>query len=301
MLCNARVALDASQSSALARLFSARVVQELARRRQSPLFARLLNQTPLLETITPDTEVRGVFAAAFSLLRQRKNRHEYVYKSVIAEKILMGCHNLNTACMLTEFRVDGCKADVAIMNGRSTAYEIKSERDKLDRLPDQLAAYLRAFSCVNVVTGNNHLDAVLESVPGAVGVILLTDRHQLSTVRAAVEDRDRIDPSIVFDSLRVHEVRDVLRRNDVDVPTVPNTKERAVLRELFVNLAPRNIHDAMTLSLRESRGHESIATLMEFVPASLRAAVFSTQLRKQDYPNLLAALETPCQDAIAWA
>lgn len=300
MIRNARVVLDASQSSALARLFSTRVIQEFAKYRQSPLFARLVQQTPLIETITPDTQIRGIFAAAFSLLRQKRNRHEYVYKSVIADKILMGCHSLNTACMLSEFRVDGCKADVAILNGRSAAYEIKSERDKLDRLPDQLAAYLRAFACVNVVTGHNHLDAVLKSTPDTIGVMLLTDRHQLSTVRAAVEDRDRIEPSVVFDSLRIGEIRDILSRNDVDVPSVPNTKERRVLRDLFIELTPREVHDAMILSLRRSRGHGSIASLMQSVPRSLRAAVFAAQLRKQDYPNLAAALEAPYQGALAW-
>ena len=301
MLRSAGALPEASQSAALARMFSARVVQELARDGRSPLFTRLVHQTPLPEAIVPNGQVRGLFDKAFSLLRQRKNRHEYVYKSALAGKVLMGRHNLNTACMLTEFRVDGCRADVAIFNGTSSAYEVKSERDKLVRLPDQLCAYLRAFARVSVVTGGNHVDAILDSVPSAVGVMVLTNRYQLSTIRAAEEDRDRIEPSVVFGSLRTHEVRNILLRNNVDAPMVPNTKERSVLRELFEQLSPRQVHDSMVLSLRESRGHESLAALMKLVPQSLRAAVFSTQLKRQDYPNLADALEAPWQDALAWA
>ena len=293
--------LDPSQSAALARMFSARVIQELARDGRSPLLTRLVHQTPLPQAVVPNGQVRGLFDKAFLLLRQRDNRHEYVYKSAIARKILMGWHSLNTACMLTEFRVDGCRADAVILNGTSSAYEIKSERDNLHRLPDQLSAYLRAFAKVIVVTGCNHVDEILDLAPSAVGVMVLTNRYQLSTLREAEEDRDRIEPSIVFESLRTHEARNILLRNLIDVPRVPNTIERSVLRELFEQLSPRQVHDSMVISLRESRGHESLISLMKIVPESLRAAIVSTQLKRQDHPNLAAALEAPWQDALAWA
>ena len=293
--------LDTSQSAALARMFSARVMQELARDGQSPLFTRLLHQTSLPRALRPNWQVRDLFDEAFSLLRKKNNRHEYVYKSAIAAKILLGCHNLNTACMLTEFRVHRSRADAAILNGTSSAYEIKSERDKLDRLPDQVSAYLRAFARVIVVTCARHVEAVLELVPRAVGVMVLTSRYQLSTVREAEEDRDRIEPSVVFESLRTNEIRNILQRNDVDTPIVPNTRERSLLRKLFIQLAPRQVHDSMVLSLQESRGHGSLASLVRLVPKSLRATVVSTQLKRQDHPKIAAALDAPWQAALAWA
>lgn len=47
--------------------------------------------------------------------------------NVIANKILLGKHSLNTSHMLSEFRVGYNKADVVIINGTSSVYEIKSE------------------------------------------------------------------------------------------------------------------------------------------------------------------------------
>lgn len=282
-------------------MFSARVIHELARSCRSPLLARLVKQTSLPTFMAPNGQVRDLFEKAFSFLRQKKHRHEYVYKSAIAEKILMGRHNLNTACLLTEFRVGECRADAVILNGTSFAYEIKSERDNLDRLPDQLNDYMRAFASVSVVAGDNHLDAIMQSIPSPVGVMVLTNRYQLSIMREAKMDRERIQPSVVFESLRTLEIRSILIQNNVDVPMVPNTQERSVLRELFDELSPRQVHDSMVLTLRESRGHGALASLIELVPESLRAAVFSTQLKKQDHPNLTAALNAPWQEALAWA
>ncbi|MEI9986083.1 MAG: sce7726 family protein [Aliidongia sp.] len=52
----------------------------------------------------------------------------------VTQKILMGKHSLRTASMLNEFRAGSCKADLVILNGTATVYEIKSERDSLTRL-----------------------------------------------------------------------------------------------------------------------------------------------------------------------
>ncbi len=282
-------------------MFSARVVYELARNGCSPLLTRLIKQTSLPMVAVPNGQVRDLFEKAFSFLRHKKHRHEYVYKSAIAKKILMGRHNLNTACMLTEFRVGGCRADAAILNGTSSAYEIKSERDSLDRLPDQLNNYMRVFARVSVVTGDNHIDAIMESIPKPVGIMVLTNRYQLSIIREAEEDRERILPSVVFESLRTHEIRSILMQNDIDAPIVPNTQERSVLRGLFEQLSSRQVHDSMVRAVRKSRGQGSLASLIRLVPESLRAAVFSTQLKKQYHPGLTEALKAPWRNALEWA
>ena len=301
MLQGSMTTLGEGQLAALARLFSASVVQQLARNGESALFARLLRQAPLDCVALGSDTVRSLFDAAFLVLRQRQYRHEYIYKAAIADKILLGKHNLNTATMLTEFRADGCKADVAILNGTSIAYEIKSERDRLDRLEVQLEAYLKVFAQVYVVTGENHCETILRSAPKPVGVLLLTHRHQISSRRAAIEDPSRIEPAVVFESLRVHEIREILALNDVAVPAMPNTKERAVLRELFITLTPRKVHKAMVITLRGSRGQTGLSRLVAALPASLRAAVVSTPLRKQDYGTLVGALDTRVADALSWA
>jgi len=85
--------------------------------------------------------------------------------------------------MLTEFRVGECKADLAILNGTSTVYEVKSERDSLSRLERQVAAYAKVFASVYVIAAETHVSAVIASVPKDVGVLCLNGRYQISPVR----------------------------------------------------------------------------------------------------------------------
>ena len=152
----------------------------------------------------------NVFEEAFSLLKREGYRHEYIYKAALTHKILLGKHSLQTASMLNEFRVGECKADLAILNGTSTVYEVKSERDSLNRLERQVAAYAKVFARVYVIAAEDHVDAVKGSVPEDVGILLLNSRHQISPLREATDRPESTSPAAIFDAIRTEEARMIL-------------------------------------------------------------------------------------------
>lgn len=124
-----------SELSALTRLFSSAVFQEMAKKGRSALFKRLLDQTDVVERCHSDATVGDAFNSAFKVLQTAGLRDEYIYRAAVTKKILMGKHSLRTASMLNEFRAGSCKADLVILNGTATVYEIKSERDSLGGWP----------------------------------------------------------------------------------------------------------------------------------------------------------------------
>src|SRR3546814_17075413 len=99
----------------------------------------------------------------------------------------MGTHSLRTASMLNEFRAGSCKADLVILNGTATVYEIKSERDSLARLANQIENYKRVFAKVNVIASEGHVEGVLTTVTDDVGVRCLSKRYRITTIREAVD------------------------------------------------------------------------------------------------------------------
>ena len=211
------------EPSAVARLFCSTVLRELARKGRSPLFARLLNESRLLELSSNIEKVFDLFEYAFEFLKDKKYRHEYIYKAALTKRILLGTHSLQTASMISEFRVGDCKADVVILNGTGIVYEIKSERDSLSRLKKQIAEYTKVFAKVNVIVGENHLEAVLDSVPGDVGVLKLSGRYQISNVRKGKDISSRTNPKAIFDSISLREAELVLIDLGISVPDMPNT------------------------------------------------------------------------------
>ena len=93
------------QSAAISRFFSSAVIKELAGRGKSPTLARLLRESGLLKTERQPETIGAFFDYAFEYLKRKSNRHEYIYKAAITKKVLLGVHSLQTASMLTEFRV----------------------------------------------------------------------------------------------------------------------------------------------------------------------------------------------------
>jgi hypothetical protein len=295
------MAPNASQLSALSRLFSSTVFREMAKRGRSSLFVRLLGQTGIEPRSEHAVTVGDVFNQAFSVLRRSGFRDEYVYRAAITHNILLGTHSLNTASMLTEFRVGGCKADVAILNGTATVYEIKSERDSLARLANQITNYKKVFAKVYVIAGENHVGDVLERTSADVGVMCLSRRHSISTVREAMDRPDRVCPTTIFESLRLSEARAILRDLGAPVPNVPNTMVHSTLRASFERLKPEEAHHAMVQTLKRSRDLASLSELIDQLPSSLQPAALSLQIRRADHAKLVDAVRTPLSVAMSWA
>ena len=188
--------------AALSRLFSSAVVQELARKGRSALFSRLLQQSGLLAAAAPGTKVADAFDIAFDALKRVGLRDEYVYRSAISHKILMGTHSLQTASMLSEFRAGSARAALVILNGTDTVYEIKSERDSLTRLATRVSEYRKVFSKLNLIASENHIKGVMASVPEEVGILCLSRRYRITTEREAWQSFKEICLMTVLSSLR---------------------------------------------------------------------------------------------------
>jgi len=245
--------------------------------------------------------VSELFDAAFKLLKREGYRHEYIYKAALTHKILLGTHSLQTASMMNEFRVGECKADIAILNGTATVYEIKSERDSLSRLERQVTAYATVFAKVYVIAAESHVQAVSKTVPDFVGILRLNKRYHISTIREALDQPERTSPSAIFDSIRTAEARIILSSLGVTIPAVPNTALHAVLREEFVKLAPFQAHAEMVRVLKRTRNLLPLSTLVDHLPRSLQTAALSIPLRKADHERLVTAVNSNLQDAMGWA
>jgi len=295
------VELNATQLSALTRLFSSAVFKELAKRGRSPLFTRLLKLANISTHCDDTNTVGGVFDTAFSVLKTVGMRSEYVYRAAIAHKIIMGKHSLQTASMLSEFRAGTCKADIVVINGTATAYEIKSERDSLARLARQVDNYKKVFASVNVIASADHVDGVRGAVSPDVGILCLSRRYQISVIREALNRPDRICPMTVFESLRTAEAASILKALGIKVSDVPNTQRHAVMRSCFANLRPIDVHHQMVRTLKRTRNLAPLHELINQLPSSLHAAALSVPVCRRDQSRLVDAVKTPLSLAFSWS
>lgn len=66
------------------------------------------------------------------------------------------------------------RVDVAVVNGTFTGYEIKSDRDTLDRLPKQVEAYSKVLDHAMLVVGEAHVEHVRDLIPKWWGISVAT-------------------------------------------------------------------------------------------------------------------------------
>lgn len=66
------------------------------------------------------------------------------------------------------------RADIAVLNGTIHGFEIKSSKDTLSRLPEQINEYSRCFEKVSIIAAPNHIERLKLMLPSWCGLILAT-------------------------------------------------------------------------------------------------------------------------------
>lgn len=66
------------------------------------------------------------------------------------------------------------RADIAVLNGTIHGFEIKSSKDTLSRLPEQINEYSRCFEKVSIIAAPNHIEKLQAMLPTWCGLILAT-------------------------------------------------------------------------------------------------------------------------------
>jgi hypothetical protein len=273
----------------LAECFSPSVLADLALWGRCGYIGTVVRKTGYHRLLPHGITLGQFFDHLYAFLR-RHYRSEYVYKNALANKILLGRHSLRTSTLLTEFKTGTAQADVIILNGTSSAYEIKTELDNLGRLEGQLASYLRVFDRVYVVTHESLLKKVERMVPAPVGVILLTREYTLRPIREATPNAGNVDPSAVFSTLRREEYCRIIEREfgSTPDPALPCFHEECC--RLFSGLPPATAHSAMVWQLRGRVKSRQLAPFVGSLPHSLRLLCMARRLTCRQQSTILSAV-----------
>lgn len=98
---------------------------------------------------------------------------DFEIREALHRKVLKTYHKCGSTIIVDELGLAHGKnrIDVAVLNGHLHGYEIKSAKDTLTRLPDQLNQYRKSLQKLTIVVAPNHIDGVLSIVPEWSGII----------------------------------------------------------------------------------------------------------------------------------
>lgn len=211
-------------------------------------------------------------------------RNEYYYKNTLLNKLLLGVHSLRTTTALRELPVGRAKADFVLINGKAVVYEIKTELDNFERLDGQLSNYYKAFDHVVVVTAERNKENILKHIPDTVGVYLLTNRGTFKRLREPKEEREYLDPTVLFKMLRKEEYEGILKNFNYPLPQVGQFDYYKACKQLFIEIPVERSYAAV---LKRLKARSSVnESCFKSVPYELKFLVYFANYQVSDYSRL---------------
>ena len=189
-----------------AKLFSRSVFNDIVFAKNNRVIEYLIQNVNLPKS--KDYSLFNYFEEFFKIL-SKSYRNEYVFKNSLAMDIIKKRHRFNNVSYVNELRTNNSICDIAIFNGTSTAYEIKTNLDNFDRLPLQLMDYQTVFDKIYVVCDTSKISIVEKLVSRNVGICELTSKNKVVIIKEALSNIDNISNKSIFYCLRPSEIEKI--------------------------------------------------------------------------------------------
>ncbi|HHF0565447.1 TPA: sce7726 family protein [Vibrio alginolyticus] len=221
----------------------------------------------------------------------KEYRNEYVYKNAIAEKIVKGRHKMANVAYFTEFRVRKTIADCVVVNGCSTAYEIKTEFDTFYRLKHQLESYRQVFEKVNIVVPESKLSKLKKEVDDSIGILVLTDRYTFEEVQPSSIHTDLLKHDLVFDCLNKNEIFDIVLAHFGELPQVKPAFVRSECKKMFEALPKEVVNSEFKKALKQREHYGKHKETLSKFPNSLLSLICTSNFSEENYGIMLHSLK----------
>jgi transcription elongation factor Elf1 len=150
------------------------------------------------------------------------------------------------------------RADIALINGKLCGYEIKSDRDTLERLSRQIDAYNKTFDYITIVVGEKYKDVITDEVPNWWGIKVAFENQNgemdIESIRIAGGNAE-VDTRSVLELLWKDEIRILLQSKGIKGLS---NKNRRKLRDIAIaTIPPKEIREYTRETLKFRKGWRS--------------------------------------------
>ena len=219
----------------------------------------------------------------------KKYRCEYVYKNEIINKLLIKNCGLKDSVVINEFRVKDVIVDLALFNGESKAFEIKTEYDTPKRLAHQMEVYTKLFQRCYVVVPSEHFHEYERSVRRDVGIFVMkmeNGKIRLEKEREALLNCS-IDANVLMRTVRTSEYKNIVKSYFGHLPNVSCFDMFEACRRLIATIPQQEL---CRLFLAEMKKRVNNTQLLKSFPPEIRQVCLSMNLNGKQSDCLLERL-----------
>lgn len=196
-----------------AQFFNISNLREIIYKNKPEFILNVLNNSGFWDYYNKEMNLLDVFNVVYDLLLDCY-RCEYVYKNRLLVHELIEKKHPELVNVFTEIYINKSKADMLVVNGTLTLYEIKTEIDNFSRLSNQLEDYTKTVDKVYVVIPEIKLKSLKRELEKfeQVGILVMGNNHkmEIEEYRPAYSNLDKISPEHIFNTLNGSEIREIL-------------------------------------------------------------------------------------------
>jgi hypothetical protein len=173
-------------------------------------------------------------------------------RTILKTELIRKYGNDDNTLILDELGIKhgAARIDLVVVNHRLHGYEIKSDRDSLKRLPEQIEAYSSVMDRVTLIVGYRHAYEALKMAPEWWGVRLAEEKEQNGTVvlsdARAARNNPKVDLTAAVTLLWRNEALSILE--EIGMAFGLHSKPR---NDIYKRLVELNDPDFLRLKIRQ--------------------------------------------------
>lgn len=219
-------------------------------------------------------------------------QNEYIFKNEFLNEWLISELGEDNSKIFSEFRVGNSVADLAMFNGCSKIFEIKTEFDSDIRLPLQLANYKKAFNQIYLIIPETKL-SIYEKYDETVGLITFNSKSDNSfTLNRNASINYEIDPLTIMSVLHTNEYKSIVKKHFGYLPQMTSFSQFKTCRELIFEIPKNELNKLFVAEIKKRDINEALSSryYKEFNQLFLALKMNRTNKNK-----MIDLLKTPIQ------
>lgn len=219
-------------------------------------------------------------------------QNEYVFKNEFLNNWLIAELGEANSQIFNEFRVGDSIADLAMFNGCSKIFEIKTELDSDARLSLQLENYSKAFNEIYIIVPNSKISSYIK-YDKTIGLITYdsNSENNFSLVRKA-KTNFNIEPASIMAILHSKEYKSIVQNYYGYLPDMTSFSQYSLCSELILKIPKERLNKLFIAEIKK-RGINN--TLSSRYYKEFNQLFLALKMNRDTKNKMIDILKTPIQ------
>lgn len=214
-------------------------------------------------------------------------QNEYVIKNEFLNQCLIKEISNRDSVIFNEMRLGDATADLAIFNGISKAFEIKTVLDKEYRLSKQLNIYKKLFNEIYIIIPQENITQYMK-YDSSVAIISYDSKVQEFSVQRQASANSNIDINVLMNVLHSKEYIEIVHEYYGKVPNLNSFNQFEICKDLISEIPFKDINSFFIEAMKKRAIHNSFFNIIN---KEFNQVCLSMNLKERERKDLINKLK----------